>query len=135
MTDSPEPAAPKTAPRDGFRGDTSIVELARAAGATDQQLQQLTPAARQLDKADLLAIWLDQDREARDDIKGRVPKVPKILTIEDIRSVEAVFGGSSTRIAPAEGVEPQFFDGWSCCCCTPCCCCAATVVKPLDPVV
>jgi len=135
MTDSPEPAAPKTAPRDGFRGDTSIVELARAAGATDQQLQQLTPAARQLEKDDLLAMWLDQDREARDAIKGRVPKVPKVLTIEDIRSVEAVFGASSPRPAQPAEVEPQFFDGWSCCCCTPCCCCAATVVKPLDPVV
>jgi len=64
----------------------------------------LTPAAAKLTKGDLINLGRGQKG-------GRLSK----LTLQDIKSIQAAFGG---------GVNPAAIDV-SCCCCTPCCCAAA----------
>lgn len=72
----------------------------------------LTPAARQLTKADLENLGA-----------GRISGKLADLTVEDINSIKGAFGG---------GYNPGSLAAISCCCCTPCCCAAAvTDAQPI----
>jgi len=120
--------------------DASIQELAQKAGIADRDFQQLTPAAQRLTKGQLLALW--GARGTKDAIQsmsqrgaGNVPApsdmgadAPLNLTLEDIKSVERVFGGTDVQ---AYNLEEENLSV-ACCCCP--CCCASTVLKPARSV-
>jgi hypothetical protein len=113
--------------------ETSIVDLLKDGGASQQAIQQLTPAASKLTKRHLLHLWLRQDEHSKKDMN--IPPTASLageqqLTTKDITSILVAFENayaSSAGLAQAQG----FFCNWSCCCCTPCCCCAAAVIKPV----
>lgn len=74
-------------------------------GLDRRGVSMLTPAARQLTKADLENLGAGR-------ISGKLAE----LTVEDINSIKGAFGG---------GYNPGSLAAVSCCCCTPCCCAAA----------
>ena len=72
---------------------------------TPEAAQGLTPGARTLTKADLVAMQA-----------GRITPAASRLTVRDIESIQGAF---SKPGGLAAGLDV------SCCCCTPCCCAAA----------
>jgi hypothetical protein len=82
-----------------------------------KDLRQLTPAARSLTKRDLLLLAGEKFTPAT-----------KRLRVEDLFSLQKVFGESTLRLA-TDGV------GYRCCCCCciwpVCCCSAASVTNPV----
>lgn len=79
-------------------------------GLTPEAVAELTPAAKALTKADLVALGT-----------GKVTRATATLTVKDIGSIRAAFG---TGYLPGKGGGIAGLDV-SCCCCTPCCCAAA----------
>ncbi|WP_137128599.1 hypothetical protein [Rhizobium sp. FY34] len=67
----------------------------------------LTPAAKELTKADLQAM-----------AEGKIPARAQNLTVADISSIKVAFGSGYK-------VPGNLAADISCCCCTPCCCAAA----------
>jgi len=116
--------------------DASIQDLAKKAGIAEREFQQLTPAAQRLTKGQLLALWgvrgtEDAIRSVSKNGVGNIPApsemgsdAPLNLTLEDIKSVERVFGGTDVQAYNLEEEDLKI----SCCCCP--CCCASTVLKP-----
>jgi hypothetical protein len=113
--------------------ETSIVDLLKDGGASQQAIQQLTPAASRLTKGHLLELWLRQDEHSKGRLniaQGALPSAGQ-LTTQDINSILAAFENAYNS-GPVGLARPQgFLCSWSCCCCTPCCCCAVAVVKPV----
>jgi len=96
--------------------NTPIKELGLSSG----QIAQLTPAAQQLTKGDLLA--LQQWSES-----GGQGAAPDQLTIADINSLQKAF---SSGAKPGAGAALE--DVTACCCCCPCCSCtAAAEIAPV----
>jgi len=120
--------------------DASIQDLAKKAGIADREFAQLTPAAQRLTKGQLLALWgtgstTDAMRHVQQHGVGNVPApsemgkdAPLNLTLEDIKSVERVFGGTDVQAYNLEEEDLKV----ACCCCP--CCCASTVLKPARPL-
>jgi len=117
--------------------DAKIEDLAKVFGVSTRGL---TPAARRLTKGDLVKIWGGGDDRAvltRYAQHGQ-PKPTEVqasmrtagpglqLTVEDIHSVEAVFG---SPIIPQDrlSASPSLQSIYACCC--PCCC-ASAVLEP-----
>ena|SRR2546423_4777122 len=122
--------------------DATIEEVARVFGVEDR-IGELTPAARRLTKGEMLAILgTEQTGEAVRLVATRSkPDAPTIelqaqevgldLTVQDIQSIESVFGTPSLPPNEQEAVrgEEELQNINLYCCCCPCCC--ATAV--LDP--
>jgi hypothetical protein len=119
--------------------DTSIQDLLKAGGASEAAVQHLTPKASQLNKEQLLDLWLRQDRHSQGKLgqaAGQLKKAPDLST-EDVNSILVAFENaynSSAGVGAAVGAPQGFFCNWSCCCCTPCCCCAVAVAEPAKAV-
>jgi hypothetical protein len=128
--------------------DASIEEVARELGVTDEELNQLTPGARQLTKGDLLAL-LGADTEAEaaavfGATGGTLLPKPKLtpnvegLTVADRASLGKAFGRLQEQAFPLlrtgpsldEAVGALAMGDVKCCCCPCTCCCAAAVAKP-----
>ncbi len=92
--------------------DTPISQMLSPGNAT-----LLSPAARNLTKADLLAL------------QGPGGATQLHLTFSDLQTDEEAFH----QQFPSAPEGPRQFDTSACCCCTPCCscCCAAAVPSPL----
>ncbi len=116
----------------GLPLDTPIFKM-----LSPDQVALLSPAAKQLTKADLLSLQGPGSAQALKDLQ---------LTFDDLKSVEEAFHqrfdvsgleevmAAENAIAGGEMVAASF--DVSCCCCTPCCCCtAAAVSAPLAGVV
>jgi len=88
-------------------GSTPITRM----GLDPKGVGLLTPAAKELTKADLEAL-------GRGQTAGKLGK----LSVEDVKSIQNAFGAHYNPGLAAVDV--------SCCCCTPCCC-AAAVTEPL----
>lgn len=75
----------------------------------------LSPAARKLTKADLMALAGWEGRKNAKDLG---------LEVKDIQTIRDVF---SDQLRPTAPQEAGIFDDItiSCCCCTPCCCASA----------
>jgi hypothetical protein len=117
--------------------ETSIVDLLKAGGASQQAIQQLTPGASKLTKGNLLDLWLSQDQHSKKHL-NTAPGAPISsagqLTTQDINSILGAFENAYNS-GPVGLARPQgFICGWTCCCCTPCCCCAVAVVEPVARV-
>ncbi|WP_146210712.1 hypothetical protein [Azospirillum sp. TSO35-2] len=83
-------------------------------GLSQDQINRLTPAAKQLTKGDLLALSAKKDMPALHN-----------LTLKDIKSIETVMSEFQAQQMAAAGDV-------SCCTCTPCCsCCAAADTEPV----
>ena len=81
-------------------------------GLTPAQARGLTPAAKKLTKADLLAM-----------MEGKVPRAAQALTFRDLTSINQVY-------ATALRARADPLPGCCCCCCAGgacCCCCCATL--------
>lgn len=115
----------------GFSGsmplDTPIFKM-----LTPDQAALLSPNAKKLTKADLLALQGPDGGKAL---------VALSLTFDDLKTVEEAFhqrfGASgleevqNATTAGSNSLESSI----SCCCCTPCCCCTAvSVTSPLTTV-
>jgi len=129
--------------------DAPIEEVAQIFGVWTRGL---TPAARRLTKGDLVKLWGAEDaegalrayreqgsvglREVEDRSRG-----VRLLSVEDIHSIQAVFGAPvvpADRLLIAERVRASgeaALPGWTvyACCCP--CCCATSVLEPLRPSV
>jgi hypothetical protein len=97
----------------------------------DDNIGKASPKVRELQVSDL--------NDLANKFHGIPVANPRLegLTIDDYKSLEAVFQGYKQQLeekaARGEAVIPgeeEIFDNWSCCCCTPCCCCAAAEVDP-----
>lgn len=87
-------------------------------GFSPAQLAKLTPAARKLDKGDLIALqkW---------GAAGGKGAAPEHLTVADLQSLQRAVGNRDTFISQARK-RAVAADNISCCCsCTPCCSCTA----------
>lgn len=79
------------------------------------RVEMLSPAAKKLTKADLMALAGWEGRKNAKDLG---------LEVKDIQTIRDVF---SDQLRPISPQEAGIFDDWtiSCCCCTPCCCASA----------
>lgn len=86
-------------------------------GLTPEAVAELTPAAKNLTKQDLVQLS-----------NGTLTAATRDLTVRDIGSIRRAFG---TGYAPGRiaGVAAAPDIDVSCCCCTPCCCAAAVEVR------
>lgn len=83
---------------------------------TKANVSNLTPAARRLTKADLVAL-----AKVQAGLSTRLSPAAEALTVKDVRSIRAVF----IDVAAVGGIGGVADIDVSCCCCTPCCCAAA----------
>jgi hypothetical protein len=116
---------------------TSIVELLRAGNASEAVISQLTPAARNLTRGDLVALWLADDQETQGSlgVHGTGNLHRPQLQSEDVTSILSAFDNTA-HAGHGQNPNPHgFFCPWECCCCTPCCCCVVAVVSPLKEIV
>jgi len=143
------PSQPPRAER-GLPDDATIEELAQVFGVWSRGL---TPAARRLTKGDLVRLWGAEDAagalsayQAQGALKLRDVEVRsrqvQLLSVEDIHSIQAVFGSPvvpADRLLAVErlqvGGEAGLAPGWTvyACCCP--CCCATSVLEPLRQLV
>lgn len=101
---------------------TAITDLRLSADSVGK----LTPAARKLTKADLIAL---AQKELGHNVT--LSANAKALVADDIKSIQMAFYRDATSAATAGGGDAKIRDAIhnACCCCCPCCC-AATVVEP-----
>jgi hypothetical protein len=88
--------------------DTPLAEL----GLGPEELQQLSPAAQKLTKADLVAM-----------AEGEIPAAAEELTVRDLNGITQIY------VQRAKGVTGAAAANGCCCCTIACCCscCAASV--------
>ena len=95
-------------------------------GFTSAQLAKLTPAARKLNKGDLIALqkWGSA---------GGKGAAPGHLTVADLQSLQKATGNPDTFAARAKKLSRVATDTIACCCsCCPCCSCtAAAEIAPV----
>ncbi len=120
--------------------DTPITQLVDAMHLDQAAVDALSPAAKQVTKGELMALWGAPDEQAALQTyqtsggtwtpSQATDAAPLDLTVSDIKAVQSLFkdaGPSTTdELAKAGGTTVQ------CCCCP--CCCATTVLEPSVPV-
>jgi hypothetical protein len=79
-------------------------------GLTPAEARRLTPAARKLTKADLLAM-----------MEGKEPRAAAALTVRDLASISQVYAASLRAAAP------DLPTGCCCSCGRACCCCCCAI--------
>ncbi len=128
--------------------DASIEEVATELGLTRDDIEKLSPRARQLTKGDLLALMgAATDEQAAEAflLTGAGTTLPKPrrtaavedLTVRDRATLGEAFGGFQDRMAVSlrlrtgRSIDAALEVGDINCCCCPCtCCCAVSVAKP-----
>jgi hypothetical protein len=80
-------------------------------GLTPAEARRLTPAARKLTRADLIAM-----------MEGKVPRAAEALTVRDLTSISRVYA-ASMKAAVGRPIP-----GCCCCSCGPCCCCCCATL-------
>ena len=94
-------------------------------GFTPAMISKLTPAAKKLNKGDLIA--LQKWGAAR----GRGP-APAHLTVQDISSLTKAYGEPTARVTALRRRAATNGGTSYCCCCSPCCTCtAAAEISPV----
>jgi len=81
-------------------------------GLTPAEARRLTPAARKLTKADLIAM-----------MEGKVPRAAEALTVRDLTSISQVYAASMKAAAGRPTPGCCCSCGRACCCC----CCAIDI--------